>query len=44
VLVGAALARLDLDANAGSTSQALNLEVFSARSPTLPLTSLSRNR
>ena len=44
VVVGAGLAWFDLNASARSTSHALNLEVFSDRSPTLRLTSLSQNR
>ena len=40
VALGAGLAWFDLNASAQSTSHALNLQVFSERSPTLRLTSL----
>jgi hypothetical protein len=42
--LGAGLAWSDLNASAQSSSRALNLQVFSERSPTMRLTTLYRNR
>jgi hypothetical protein len=44
VALGVGLAWFGLDANAQATSHALNLQVFSERSPTLRLTSLYQQR
>jgi hypothetical protein len=44
IALGAVLAWFDLNTGARSTSHALNLHVFSERSPTLRLTSLYQQR